>query len=201
MKNLLSGSILGLTLLSTTNSFSAYEERTYPTHPTYSYNYSYYAFARHYLYGLSNARDLIELEDGSQWKVNPHDLSRIRHGNWNTGDPLCVSANNYFFSSGGGYYITNLKTGAYVRALLHAGPIEESPYTRHVSAIDHQEGILYLENGLAFTLNKAKATMYRGWLSGHTIIIGSNDDWFRFSRNDYILINVDKNEYIEAEQY
>lgn len=197
MKAVLRTAFLSLSIIPALAIAEPYYAERRPTPISYHDSYCN-PYSRHYLAALSASRDLIELEDGSQWKVNPHDLYCMRY-QWNYNDPLMITPNDGYFSSGGGYWITNLRTGNYVRVLLHMGPFASGAYTHLISGIDHQTGYLYLENGLAFKLNPNGEDHYSKWIPGHCIIIASNNNWF--GREDFVLINVNMLNYVRAKGY
>lgn len=157
----------------------------YSTTPTY---------AHHWLISAAYDGSIVELEDGSNWKLAPN----YSVFSWKVGDPMVITPNHSWLSDYN-YYVVNKFTGSYVAADLIVGPIAFGPYTHWVIGIDYTSGHVYLENGTTWTISSSDNFIFRDWAINDTIIIGANDSWF--SSYDSILINVNMNNYVRARTY
>ncbi|NDD58232.1 MAG: hypothetical protein EBZ47_03130 [Chlamydiae bacterium] len=149
---------------------------------------------KHWLVQANAEGTLIELEDGSGWKLSQN--HRVR--NWQAGDSISITANHNIFSEYN-YYVVNDSTGDYVAADLILGPIANGPHTHWMIGCDRANHHLYLENGSGWTINSSDDFIFDQWEINDTIIIGKNDSWF--SSFDTLLINVNMNNSIRARSY
>jgi len=159
----------------------------------YYYN-NHSSNAIHWVIGASIDGTILELEDGSNWKLSPN-YSVI---NWRVGDPIAITPNHSFLSEYN-YYVVNKATGSYVAADLILGPIAFGSYTHWIIGMDYTSGHVYLENGSTWTISSNDLFIFNDWAINDTIILGSNDSWF--SCYDNLLINVNMNNYVRARKY
>lgn len=155
---------------------------------------NYQSMSPHWLINATYDGSVVELEDGSHWKLSPN----YSVFSWKVGDPIVVTPNHSFFSEYN-YYIVNKFTGSYVAADLIVGPLTFGPYTHWVIGIDYASGHVFLENGTTWTVSANDTFVFNDWAINDTVIIGSNDSWF--SSYDTILINVNMNNYVRSKKY
>lgn len=164
----------------------------YEEHPPF-----YYPPSIHTLAGISVARDSVELEDGSVWKISPYDGQKAL--NWLTSDPLTITQNPRWFSSYN-YQIVNQNTGTSLEANLFLGPIEHGIHTLYVTGIDRDAGDLVISNGydkiLCFQISSSDHYIFQSWALHDAIIVGSNHGWDSFC--EILLINVNMNNCVRA---
>jgi hypothetical protein len=137
---------------------------------------------------------IIEIEDGSRWKLAPG----YRISNWRAGDSIVITLNRSWFSDLS-YYIVNKNTGAYIPAELILGPIAYGPLSHWVVGLDYTQGKVFLEDGTTWKISSTDTPLFNDWQVNDTVIIGQNDSWF--SAFETILINVNMNSYIRAQKY
>lgn len=157
---------------------------------------SYRPILCHTLVSLAMTGDSVETEDGAHWRINAADAYHLSA--WMPGDQLVITPNTYWFSSYD-YYITNKRTGTYVKADLCVGPLQYGPYSHWIIGMDYYSGHIFLENGTTWCVHSSDAYVFRDWAINDHIILGVNDAWL--SCHDYILINVNMDNYIRARQY
>ncbi len=158
--------------------------------------------------GVSLNGSTLAMKDGSQWDINPVDAFEVM--SWVTGDytevPLVVSANNSWLS-GYKYYITNKNTNTYVEATFKVGPTVNGSYTNEIRQIDYILGELLLQDGSGYQtcwkVDLSDQYLLNRWQHLDAVVIGSNDNWysFLFSKSSHILINVELNEYVRANEF
>ena len=147
---------------------------------------------------------IVVFEDGSQWTIHPEDRNTVLH--WHTQDVLTFSLNNAFFPASR-FYITNPRTGEYVRADIKLGPSYDSQYRKRVVGIDHYYGEICLEDGFGYqtwwTVDSSDRHQIDNWTVNHTVIIGCNDGWYAgfFSSYDSILYCIDHDVTVRAREH
>jgi len=165
---------------------------------------AYYSpYACHIVNTVAAYGDSLELEDGSWWKVASGDTQIA--ASWGAFDPytrmgkpeVLIYPNTSWFSSYT-YKIVN-KNGTSIKANLSVGPIAFGEFTHWITGIDYYSGAVYLENGSRWNISGTDGFVFNNWQVNDTIIVGVNDSWF--SSYDFILINVNMNNYLKAKQY
>lgn len=154
----------------------------------------YPQFTNHWFISSNIDGSVIELEDGSQWKMAPNHATCF----WRHGDKIEISPNTSW-SSDYSYYIVNRTTGRYIPADLILGPIAYGPLSHWVIGMDPFLGKVYLENGSAWKVSSQDELKFKDWQINDTIIFARNSSWF--SSYDHVLINVNLNQYIHVRQY
>ncbi len=150
-------------------------------------------YKAHYLNSYSYLDHNIELEDGSFWSIRAEDMYKIP--GWASNDPLLIMPNRSILGST--YLIQNLVTGQQVEAELLLGPVAFGPNTHWVVSIDPWLHRIYLEDGSFWTVRGLDSIS--NWAINDTIIIGDGrNEWF--GNHDSILINVNLNKYVYANQ-
>lgn len=150
--------------------------------------------AYHYPRYITPFGDSIVLEDGSRWAVCSHDQGCIL--GWYTNDALVITPNHDWFSSHD-YRVNNLMTGHSIRVNLIEAPHYNGLFTHWIVAIDYLHKKICLEDGSVWSISVWDDAELKRMVLEDTIIIGTNDSWFKSSRPN-ILINVDTMEYIKA---
>lgn len=145
----------------------------------------------HYITPLG---DVIRLEDGSEWAVRYSDRNNTL--DWYTSDRLIITPNHDWFSSYD-YRINNESTGAVVRVNLITAPYYNGVFTHWIVAIDYTHKQVCLEDGSVWSISVWDGAELSRMALEDTIIIGTNDSWFKSSRPN-ILINVDTLEFVKA---
>ncbi len=153
---------------------------------------------QHFLFSTQTDGQMIEIDDGSIWKINYYHAYLVRY--WHPNDVLEISQTEK--SYGDRFWITNKTQGGYVSAELSSGPIMNHPYTNYLSYVDR--GIAALLNSSGFEsrylIDTRDAHLLSHWQANDPIIVGKNNtSWFSFfEKSDVILINVTQNNYVRA---
>ncbi len=150
----------------------------------------------HWLTSSSLYGDVVEIEDGSQWKISANDAYKVLY--WHSGDPVKIIPNTSYFSHFN-YYVVNQITGDYARANLFLGPIALGPYTHWIVAMDRTNRQLFLENGTSWYVSSSDDYIFGDWEINDTVIIGANPTWFTYY--DSILINVNMNNFARSYKF
>lgn len=150
----------------------------------------------HWLSAVGVNGHTLDMEDGTRWEIHPSDTFRLN--SWRLNDPIVISP-NYSWCSSGDFYITNQNTNTAVRADLVVSPIAFGPYSHWIIGIDYTNGQVYLENGTTWSMSEGDFFVYRNWAVNDHIIMGYNDSFF--SPYDRILINFNMDSYVRAKQY
>jgi hypothetical protein len=145
---------------------------------------------------LDNGKYAIQLEDGSQWKINSYDATKAL--NWRTSDPLTITQNNRWFASHD-YRIINANARNAVEATLFRGPFEKGDYTRYIYAIDFERKQVFLTDNTQWAISYLDTFTFKDWALGDAVIIGTNSGWDADS--EALLINVNMNNSARAKQF
>jgi hypothetical protein len=145
----------------------------------------------HFITGYSSDVKVIEIEDGSRWKISTSSVLRY----WKLNDTIEITPNDST-SSQYDYYLTNKSTGGYVEASLILGPVAFGPMSHWAVGFNLRKNQIFLEDNSSWNVSEDDDYILNSWQANDTIIIGSNDSWF--SEYKYILINVNCNEYVRA---
>lgn len=148
--------------------------------------------SNHKYVGRTQYSDLIKLEDGSYWSVNPDQQGLLKE--WLEGDPLAITqapkkwlwGNNNLYP----YVIYNRRTDEYISVKYATEPELHSFYRRYIVEINRGERnpFLVLNDNTVWPLDEKSRSTWESWVQGDVIIIGSNNvylNWF----NPNILIN------------
>jgi hypothetical protein len=138
-------------------------------------------------------RNILELEDGSQWKVADGDYLELL--SWGNGDIVEISP--HYFSSSYSYYITNRDTGSYVRGNLVNAPLRESPYAVTITGTKYRH-FFSLSNGSSWKISSSDLYLVHNWYVDDLVIIGNNSEWF--SSYTHILINIHTNTFVRVQK-
>jgi len=145
----------------------------------------------HFITAYSSDARVLEIEDGSRWKLSSSHTLRY----WRTNDTIAITP-NHCTSSDYNYYLTNKSTGGYVEANLILGPVAFGPMTHWAMGFNLEKNQVSLEDNSSWKVADDDGFILEEWEANDTIIIGSNDSWF--STYDTILINVNMNNYVRA---
>ena len=159
-----------------------------------------YSVAYRGLQGFTNL-DTLQLDDGSEWKVDGNDLHRLHY--WQAGHSMTITADRGWIDAVNSrkpflYRLINQSRRSEVSANLFLGSSKYLPAYAEVGAISKGALQTYLTNGSGWTISSDDIELFDQWQTGHTIIVGIYDRWF--TSYDYILINVDLNHYVRANQ-
>lgn len=187
-------------ILTTVFSLSSLTFVTQTTASPY-YQSGFLPFYQHFLSNLQSYGELLEIDDGSIWKINPYHKTHL--SNWRPRDILEISATNNYY--GERFIITNKTLNTYVLAELSLGPIVNNPYTNHITWISQRELIITSVSGIEtrWIIDLADTYKLICWKEHEAIIIGKHTpSWFSWKdTNEVILINVDKNEFVKAKLF
>ena len=165
------------------------------------YQSGFLPFYQHFLSNLQSYGELLEIDDGSIWKINPYHRRHL--SNWRPRDILEISATNTYH--GERFYITNKTLNTYVLAELSLGPIVNNPCTNHITWIYQRELIITSVSGIEtrWIIDLSDAHKLTFWQQDEAIIIGKHTRaWLNWQdTNEVILINVDKNEFVKAKLF
>jgi hypothetical protein len=156
----------------------------------------FYSSGAHCVASVSVFGDRLEIEDGSVWKISSYDARKAV--NWRTQDAVLITQNHSWFSKYN-YRIINQLTGSILEANLFLGPIKDGAYTRYIVSIDSVCSDIYLNDRTRWHVSNLDADRFYGWTTNDTVIIGYNSGWD--SNSEGLLINVNKNRHIRAEQF
>lgn len=154
---------------------------------------------QHSLYSTQTDGQMIELDDGSIWKINYYHKNTVQY--WRTGDILEISQTYNSFGRDR-FWISNKTQGSYVQAELSLGPIDTNPITNHLVYADRGIVSIMTVSGLEsrYVVDSRDAHLLSTWQLDNAIIVGVNNvTWISFfEKSDIILINVDQNNYVRA---
>ncbi|MCB1117541.1 MAG: hypothetical protein KDK50_03040 [Chlamydiia bacterium] len=158
----------------------------------------------HWLEEITQDGKGIAFEDHSIWHVHPQ--SRLRLENWTKGDQLKIYPNLASFSSTSfPYCIANqTKKTRPIHATLKLGPQKSNVNTTWIQMVDLKELRITLQTGkgcvIKWLIEEKDAQMLTNWKPCEGIVIGNNEGslaWW-FSSCEYILINVNRGEWLRA---
>lgn len=135
----------------------------------------------------------ICLEDGSIWQTEPSD--RILLQTWKIRDLLFIQQNSEWFSSYA-YEMVNQITHEKAQVTLLSPPLPKQKYTYHIIGIDKNKGQVLLTDQSSWNVCFFSAPSLEEWNLHDTILVGVNSSYL--FRGDYILINVNRKEYLYA---
>lgn len=148
---------------------------------------------QHWALGIDHDCNILELEDGSQWKIAEADSEELI--SWGHGDYVQISP--HYFSSSHEYYITNQDNESYVRANLVNAPHRDSPYAVTITGTSYRQSF-YLSNGSCWKISSSDFLVVRNWCIDDLVIIGTNNEWF--SSYTHILINIHTNTFVRVQR-
>jgi hypothetical protein len=138
----------------------------------------------------------LDIEDGCQFTVRESDMPCL--SSWRRGAPLRISPSHSWFSSYD-WYVTNIDRDEWVKAKLTRGPFENSPFNKHIVAIDLASGLINLDNGMTFQIYDSllEREELKKWQNSDVILIVNNNGWFSWGYKN-ILINLMRDQYVRA---
>lgn len=141
----------------------------------------------HPVYNIQFNDSIVEMQDGSQWKVAEDDRAQMM--SWRIYDNVIITVNgrhdNY------AYYLTNQSNGTYVRVNLIRGPAVNGAYTlliKGMNANNYYSRSLTLTNDTSWGICSDDFYQIDSWELKDPIIVGRNDAWF--TSYPTLLINV-----------
>ena len=149
----------------------------------------------------------VDLDDGSEWRMTDS-TSRMVAKSWWINDPVVIHPTFFPGIHGSRYYLLNLRTKQTAAAELIRGPylgLETNLRIWYIEwdslYVELKEGELNEYNRVAyFRIDPADYDKFRRWEPKQSIILGHNRNTYSgwFSYYDYILINVERDEYVRA---
>lgn len=167
---------------------AGFHGRTYPL--------LYFPNGTHSVVALSAFGDIIEIEDGSQFRISPFDAPKV--AGFRAQDPILITQNHSWFSTYE-YRIINQSTGSVLEAYLSVGPTVGGLYTRYIVSIDSYRGEIFLSDSTRWLVSSLDMDRFYGWCVGDSVIIGYNSGWDQNSLG--ILINVPMNQHIRVAEF
>lgn len=161
----------------------------------------YFSNSSHWLTAISvnNDQYSLQLEDGSQWRIQSYDSSKVL--NWKANDPLVITQNNRWFTKYN-YQIINNSNGTKVEAKLFLGPFEHSEYSHFIASIDKDNRVIALNDSTHWEISYLDKAIFREWQLSDYIIIGTNSNTSIWdSEKETLLINVNMDNCARAKQY
>jgi hypothetical protein len=144
---------------------------------------------------IDNGDYLLQLEDGSWWRISNYDGNYAL--TWKENDPLTLTQNHRWRSSYD-YLLVNQVSNSHVEANLQGEPQKDGPYTRTISQLsaDHKE--IQLSDHTRWEISSLDTSVAENWDASHTVIIGSNSDWD--STCEGMIVNVTLKTCVRAKQ-
>lgn len=166
-------------------------------------SYSYYETPYRLLANKDPSGMSIEMDDGAIWRIVDYSSAEeVKY--WRINDPLIIQPTLFPNWSGARYFILNERLGSTATAEISYGPLLGRATHNQIVYIDYMSGMIQLQDGIGRTsfwkLSYADRAYFQQWRLGQTIIIGSNEDCYAgwFSSDSYILINVERNDFVNA---
>lgn len=145
----------------------------------------------------------VELDDGSVWRAaSSSDAYEMK--NWRVNDTLVIHPTAFPNWSGGRFFIVNERLNRSSVVELSQGPILNRSTNNQITYIDYSNGYLELHDGAGristWTISYADRAAFQKWKPNQSVIIGSNEDCYAgwLSNQGYILINVERNDFVNA---
>jgi len=151
--------------------------------------------ADHYVVGISDRGDLIQLNDESEWAIGLFSRGIVKE--WKSDHPLYIKPKSTWFSSYN-YVIQNRKTNQSIDANLISVPLFAVPNTFEIVALDPTLRLVQLNDATVWQINEADYA-FKKWKVGDRLLVGVNNYW-RMGAFVHILINTTyyNNPYCEA---
>lgn len=161
-------------------------------------------------YRLLNSFDpagaTVELDDQSIWRVEGGE-SRDNVLSWRVNDPLVIYPVTWTLFTGTRFFIYNERTRNSANAEISLGPVIGGPCNNRIIYIDYSYGEVRLQDGRGnvsiWHVDYKDLYQIQTWQPYQSVILGSNDTWpANWGSNcNYILLNIEANDYIRADLY
>jgi hypothetical protein len=145
----------------------------------------------------------VELDDGAIWRaVDSSSASEMKY--WKTNDPVVIHPTAFPNWAGGRFFLLNERLNTTAVVELSQGPVLNRSTNAQITYIDYSSGYLEIQDGIGrssyFHIDYSDSLIFKSWRPGQSIIVGSNEDCYAgwLSNYSYILINVEKNEFVRA---
>lgn len=149
--------------------------------------------AAHYLYATSSSGALVQIDDGSIWRVASSDTYKTRY--WEHGDLIVLAENDAWFPSTR-FKLINYTLRQSVQVEISKGPrMDWNP--RWVYSIDYNNLLVWLDDGTCWDIS-GSVRQFDDWRAGNVMIIGINEGWGS-SSFPFIIYNVTMNDYMIAD--
>jgi len=146
----------------------------------------------------------VELDDGATWTIVGKTSAKTVQG-WRENDSIVIHPTMYEFWGGTSFYLYNerTKTSAY-SDLSSKGPLIGQHTHIIITDINLNYGQITTTDATGrsniWTIDSSDLQKLNNWNINQTIILGFNENCYAgwLSNHSYILINVEKYDYIEA---
>ena len=145
----------------------------------------------------------LETDDGCIWRaIDNASACEIKY--WQSNDKLVIHPTAYPKWSGGRYYLLNTRLNAIATVELSQGPYPGMSTNVQITYLDYETGYMELQDGKGriayWRLNRNERGIFQNWRAGQSILVGSNENCWAgwLSSDSYILINVEKDNYVRA---
>jgi hypothetical protein len=162
-------------------------------------------------------KDLIRLEDGSEWRAATPNEAFIAYS-WQPtvrnsrgdvqvfGDRIVITPNKGLFTSASyfPFYLNNQEDGSYIRVEPVSSPIYFGSDSFWVFNTNLRLGYVYLSAGnspdlISWEISSSYYYLLRDWEPDDHIVVGLYDSLFSFLTSyNYILINFNKAHFVQA---
>jgi len=146
---------------------------------------------KYYIESVGAKGMTLNMYDDTVWEISPS--SSWTAATWQTNQSIVITPNYNWFSSYD-YYLLNLATNEYVAADLSLGPKME--HAVFIKYIDPYQGYVQLKDGTTWAVGRSNRL--NQWKVGQAVLRGENTSWWG---REYILININENNYIPASLY
>lgn len=158
-------------------------------------------------YRLLSAKDpqgfAFEMDDGAAWRVVGPDCA-LAVKSWRLNDPLIIYPCAFPRWTGTTYYVLNERTRTTANVELSFGPAPGTVTQNRIGDINYSQGQILLVDGARHTSQwsvcRNDLKKLQNWKFNQTVILGFIENSYAswFSDGAYILINVERNEFVEA---
>lgn len=141
----------------------------------------------YYIKSIGAGGSTIVMYDETVFAID--DSSAYIAARWVENSPIIITTSGW--GSKYEYCIKNEITKESVTAKLSQGPFEK--YAVYISYIDWNNGQVYLKDGSRWEVTPNTNFLY--WTKDQAVLMGKNTGWWG---RDYILININENNYLTA---
>ncbi|MFZ4772499.1 MAG: hypothetical protein ACOYK9_00705 [Chlamydiia bacterium] len=148
----------------------------------------------------------IVLDDDSIWNITA-DTSWKLKSFYSPGDFVVIHPARSSFFSDSKFYFENQSNWVTINTNISLGPISSNPCCIQIEDIDYLDGYVWLVDGRGYRTTwkinmSSYSQQFSQWRCGQAVILGSNRNYDYSSvfgyNYKYILINVEKNHYVQA---
>jgi hypothetical protein len=146
---------------------------------------------------------IIELDDGSIWRVCSGSTKNVKNY-FDYGDEVIIYPVLFPAMSSSSLYFYNVTKQVSANVELSLGPVASRPFHVVISDIDYRAGYVRIidNSGISavWRIATQDLTKFTNWDVGDSVMLGSNLNYVRWfgSRDQYILINASKRNFVQA---